>query len=292
MMVATLFGLLAGVGVAYLLEMLNAGFTSPRQVEELLELPLLASISRMSSRELMVDGKAVGVPLMPILKPLSRLSESFRALRSGVQMTDVDNPPKVIQITSTVPGEGKSTTAMAMAASAAQAGLKVVLIDADLRHPSTSKFFGLGGQPGVVEFLLGDIELKAALKYQDQARFWVFPAGGKTQNPPDLLGSDRFIKTVQQLRANFDMVIIDTPPMGPVIDPTVVAQNVDKVVFVVRWASTTREMVQRAVQQLAGERKIAGVVFNQVDDAKAKKYGGSGHAYYYGGSYYRKYYTE
>ena len=104
------------------MEMLNAGFTTPKQVEQLLKLPLLSSVGYMSGKDLIVDGRSLSPPVFVLAKPLSRYSEAIRAVRSGIQMTDVDNPPKVIQITSAIPNEGKSTIAQSLAVSAAVGG--------------------------------------------------------------------------------------------------------------------------------------------------------------------------
>ena len=292
-MLATLgIGLAAGAAAAYLTELLNAGFKTPKEIEDFLRLPLLGALSRMDERDLTLDGKVIAIPQYPLAKPLSRLSEAIRSIRSGIQMADVDDPPKVLQVTSTVPGEGKSTIALTIAASAAQTGAKVLIIDCDLRHPSTSKFFGLDKSPGLVDYLTGQVELRDIVTYQERTNCWVLPAGARTQNPPDLLGSERLKTLVAQLREKFDFVLIDTPPMGPVVDPIIASAFVDRVLFVVRWASTAREMVQRAVDQMSAHRKIAGVVFNMVDDERAQKYGKYAYSYYYGGHYYKKYYSE
>ncbi|PWB84030.1 MAG: hypothetical protein C3F11_03420 [Methylocystaceae bacterium] len=292
MLVALILGLMAGAGGAYTLELFNAGFTTPRQVEDLLALPLLASISKMEARDLSVDGARLTIPEYPLAKPLSRLSEAFRSLRSAIQMSDVDNPPKVLQFTSTVPGEGKSTLALGLAGSAAQAGLKVLIIDGDLRHPSASRFFDADKKTGLVEYLVGEAELKSVVLYSDRMKLWFLAAGGKTQNPPDLLASERLKALVAALRREFDLVIIDTPPLGPVVDPLIVSHLVDKVIFVVRWASTAREMVLHSIERLAGHKKVAGIIFNQVIDSQAQKYGKYAYSYYYGGRYYKKYYSE
>jgi succinoglycan biosynthesis transport protein ExoP len=285
-------GLGVGILVAYLAEVLNAGFKTPRELETLLELPLLGSISKMQARDLDVDGKAIAMPLYPMVKPLSRFSEALRTIRSGVRMADVDEPPRVLEVTSTILGEGKTTIALALATSEAQSGIRVLFVDGDLRHPSASKFFGRHNEKGLVDYLASQAELDEVLRYEEKAGYWVIPAGGKTQNPPDLLGSARLKNLVAQLREMYDLIIFDTPPLGPVVDPVILSNLVDKVVFVVRWGSTAREMVQRGIQQIPGHRKVAGVVFNLVDDAEAQKYGKYAAAYYYGTRYYKKYYNE
>ncbi|MBB4200298.1 hypothetical protein CCR94_08395 [Rhodoblastus sphagnicola] len=292
MLVAAFLGLLAGVGGAYLIEILNAGFTTPHQVEELLDLPLMASISKMEARDLTADGQIVSIPQYPFVKPLSRFSEAVRSLRSAIQMSDVDHPPRIIQCTSTIPGEGKTTICMTLGSSAAQSGQRVLIIDGDLRHPSVSRYFKLDKAQGLTDYLIGDGAITDIIVYDEDLKLWVLPAGSKTQNPPDLLGSNKLKALMDILRAKFDMVVIDTPPVGPVVDPLIVSQMVDKVVFIVRWASTGREMIAHSIQRLSGNKKVAGLVFNQVVDAQAQKYGKYAYSYYYGGRYYKKYYNE
>jgi len=285
-------GLIAGLGGAFAIEALNAGFTTPAQVEEILELPLLASISKVESRDLLVDGNLTTIPEFPLAKPLSRLSESFRSLRSSIQMSDVDHPPKVLQITSVLPSEGKTTIGLTIAASATQSGLRVLVIDADLRHPSASRYFKAEKNIGLVEYLIGEAELQKVMLVDEKLGVWVLPAGGRTQNPMDLLGSERFKALILALREKFDLLVIDSPPMGPVIDPVIVSAVSDKIVFVVRWGSTARELVANTMKRLPGHKKIAGVVFNYVVDAEAQKYGKYAYGNHYGGREYRKYYSE
>lgn len=292
MTVVAMVGLFLGIGGALAKEMLNTGFTTPKEIEDLLETPLLSSIASMPASELKAAGKQLKIPQIPIAKPLGRYSESIRAVRSGVQMSDVDRPPKVIQLTSTVPGEGKTTIALSMAASAAVSGVRVLYIDADLRRPSGTTVLASGSAIGLVDLLLAQTDAQTAVKFSDEFQFWYLPAGSKTQSPMDLLSSDRMRTFVEGFRKTFDLIVIDSPPVGPVVDAVAISHLVDKVVYVVRWSSTAREMVKHSIARLSSGKKIAGIVFNHVDDSKAKKYGRYAYSYYYSGRYYKNYYTE
>lgn len=291
MAVNLLVGLLFGAGGAFAKEKLNSGFTTPKQIEDVLGLPLLTSISRLTPRDLTVDRRNVPIYEFPIAKPLSRYGEAIRSLRSGVHMTDVDHPPKVIQITSAVPGEGKTTIGLSLAVSAASGKLKVLFIDADLRHPTATRLFGLQKEAGLVDLLTGDAGIETAVRFYEKGGYWTIGAGSRTQNPTDLLGSERMKSLVAGFKEGYDLVVIDSPPAGPVIDPIIVSQFSDKVVLVVRWGATARELIKQSVDQLSGHRKIAGVAFNLVDDRQAQKYGKYAYSYYYGNRYYKNYYS-
>ena len=285
---ALLFGLGLGVGGAFVMEMLRAGFSTPSQVEEALGIPVLASVRRMDKSQLVKDGKTIPLPFYLLHHPLSPFSEAFRTLRSGIHMSDVDQPPKIIHVTSARPSEGKTTIAISLAVSAASSGLKVALLDADLRHPSASHFFKLDGRKGLVDLLMGAAPAQDVMIFQKDVKLVIIPAGGKTLNPPDVLGSERMRVLISRLKEQFDYVVIDTPPVGPVVDPTIVATLADKTIFVVGWDSTPRELVTSSVQQLSTHKRVCGIILNSVVQNRAKKYGGQ---YYYGKSY-EKYYSE
>jgi exopolysaccharide transport family protein len=290
--VGLFLGLLLGIGAAIAKERLNTGFSTPKQIEGILGLPLLASITRMTDRDLADEQRKMQIYEIPTMKPLSRFGEAIRSLRSGVHMTDVDSPPKVIQVTSTVPGEGKTTIALSLAASAASAKLRVLFIDADLRHPSATHAFGLNHEAGLVDLLVGDVTVEQAVRLSEKGGYWAIGSGSKTQNPTDLLGSERMRSLINSFKEAYDLVIVDTPPAGPLVDPVVVSHLTDKIILVVRWGATARELVKECVIQLSGHRKIAGVAFNQVDEREAQKYGKYAYSYYYGRRYYKQYYTQ
>ena len=288
LLTALLAGLGLGVGGALAMEKLRAGFTSPREVEEALGIPVLASVRRMKKSDLDKDGKIIPVPLYQIHKPLSQFSESLRTLRSSIHMSDVDQPPRVIHVTSARPGEGKTTLAVSLAISAAFAGMKVVLVDADLRHPAASRFFKLEKEIGLVDLLTGAGNADNALRFHKDLKLTIIPAGSKSLNPPDVLGSERMKALIAHLKETFDYVVVDTPPLAPVIDAVVVANLADKTILVVQWASTPRELIETSLKQVSAQKRVAGIVFNFVNQDRAKKYGGE---YYYGKSY-EKYYSQ
>jgi capsular exopolysaccharide synthesis family protein len=160
-----------------------------------------------------------------------------------------------------------------------------VIIDGDLRHPSVSKFFGLEKRPGLVDLLAGTVGVEQTIVSRDGIT--IIPAGSKSQNPPDLLGSARMKELVDKLRQAYDYVIIDTPPIGPVIDAKVAVQLADKVIFMVRWQATPREMVAQSIGSLGAGRKLAGVVLGAVDENKVSRYGPYS---YYSSYHYKSYY--
>jgi capsular exopolysaccharide synthesis family protein len=288
LLIALFAGLGLGAGGALVLEKLKAGFTTTREVEDALGLPVLASVGRVNKSKLVKDGKTVSVPFYQMHYPLSPYSEALRTLRSGIHMSDVDQPPKVIHVTSALPSEGKTTIAVSLAISAASAGLKVVLVDADLRHPAASRIFKLEEEQGLVDLLIGAATADDVSTFYKDVKLMVIPAGSKSLNPPDVLASERMKVLISHLRGKFDYVVLDSPPVGPVIDAVITANLADKTIFVVKWASTAREVIETSIQQVSTHKRIAGIVFNLVDQARARKYGG----HYFLGKEYKNYYSE
>ncbi len=284
---AMVVGLMLGVAGSVALDMLNAGFLTQRAVEEKLGVPVLGAAPILTGKDRTVDGKALDPTRYLMARPLSHYAEAIRAVRVGVQMADVDNPAKIVLVTSTVPSEGKTTSVLSLAFSAVKAGHKVAVIDCDLRHPSVTKFFGLESQPGLVDLLTGAAQPEEALFEIDGLT--VLPAGAKSQNPPDLLGSERMKQLIENLRGLFDYIVIDSPPVGPVIDAKVLASVVDKVIYVVRWGRTPREIVAQHIESVSGHRKLAGIILTLVDETQTPRYGPYAN---YSGYYYNKYYKN
>jgi capsular exopolysaccharide synthesis family protein len=163
-----------------------------------------------------------------------------------------------------------------------------VLLDADLRHPAASRFFNLERGKGLVDLLLGAATIDDVLISYKDLKLTVIPTGSKSLNPPDVLGSERMKSLISHLREGFDYVVLDTPPVGPVVDPVIVAGLADKTIFVVQWSSTPRDLVETSIRQISIQKRVAGVVFNYVNKNQAMKYG----SYYHYGTSYEKYYSE
>ena len=155
----------------------------------------------MNAKELTVKGKVIQIPFYPAIMPLGRFSEAIRMLRSGIQMANVDNPPKVIQLTSTVPNEGKTTIAMSLAVSAAVSGLNVLFVDSDLRHTSASNFFGMVKQPGLVNVLVGEAGPKDVIQFNEDAKLWVLAAGKQNPEPRGSSGLQSYKGVIRTLPA-------------------------------------------------------------------------------------------
>lgn len=285
-----LSGMLA-VGLAFLLEHLDNGLETARDVEEALGLPHLVSLPLVPAE------KGPGSkPLKPheylLAKPLSAFSESLRSLRSALQLSNVDNPPKVILFTSALPGEGKTTTSVSFARAAAASGLNVVLVDCDLRHPSVHKTFGLAApKTGLVELLAERLDVSSVLIDDEKTSLKILPIATGTANPPDLLASSQMQLLLERLRGEYDLVVIDSAPVLPVSDSRVLTRIVDETVFVVRWSETPKDAAQAAVRELRlYDSNIAGVTLVAVDAAKQAKYGYGDTGYYYGK--YSRYYVN
>lgn len=218
--------------------------------------------------------------LITLERSKSPISEAFRTLRTNVQFTSVDSETKKIMLTSAGPREGKSTTVANLAVSMAQAGESVLVIDADMRNPTQHKIFGLSNGEGLSVSLVQDQGCQAYIKETGVPGVSVLTGGPIPPNPAELVGSKRMKRLIQEASGNFDIVLIDTPPIIAVTDAAILAQEVDGVILVLASGEVNKDFAQRAKELLDKvDAKILGVVLNKVD-IKTSEY-----AYYnYNGS--------
>ena len=263
---------LVGLGAVFLLERLDDGFRTVRQLETDLQLPHLASIPEVTKAEAEGDGEAPSPEDYTLAKPLSAYAEALRGLRAKLLLSDA--PPKLILFTSALPSEGKTTTTISLGRAAAQAGTRVLVIDADLRHPSVAKTLGHRPKAGLVEFLAGQEHLADVLILDEPSGMQVLPVASGSANPPDLLGSAGMRDLLEKLKTDFDLILLDSPPVLAVADAKVIGRVADSVVFIVQWEKTPRGAAQEAVHDLSEFGvKVTGVVFSRLDLKRCASYG-------------------
>ncbi len=277
---------LLGVALVFVLERLDNSFRSAEQLEQQTG---LASIGMVPLVAGIANAKKIARHILD--KPTSSVSESVRNLRTSLVLSKVDEPPKVIGVTSTVPSEGKSTLALWLAESYANSGQKVLLIDADLRRPKISTLLNLETPSGIIELLTNQCSTEEAVKRVGSTGLHILSAKPTKADALDLLSSQRMANYVKTFREHFDMVIIDSPPILAVADAKVTGNLVDKILYIVKWDSTPRQLVLRGIKTAheAG-LDIAGTVLTQVNLRKHSRYGYGDHGYYYGK--YKNYYTS
>lgn len=259
-----LAGLAAGIAVAILRAVADTRIRTVEDVEKIVPAPLLGGIA--------LDPESKKRPLIVAASARDPRAEAFRALRTNVQFLTTTGGPLAFVVTSANPSEGKSTTAANLAIAFAEAGSKVVLVDADLRRPKTAEYFGIEGGVGLSDVLVSRASLLDVLQRWGQGTLFILPSGAVPPNPAELLGSTTMSKLLDELRTAFDVVIIDAPPVLAVTDAAVVGRAVDGVILVAAAGSTTRARLTSAVKNIetAGSR-IAGTVVTMLPTAGADK---------------------
>lgn len=203
--------------------------------------------------------------LVALSSPHSPAAEAFRSLRTNIQFSSLDRKLKLLLVTSAGPREGKSTILANLAVTMAEAGLKVVLVDCDLRRPKLHEFFGLDPAPGFTDAVLADDEASLPLQQTPQPGLRLLAAGAVPPNPSELLGAQRTARVLELLSAEADLVLLDSPPIAAVTDAVVLASRVDGVLLVVSSGKTRRDLARAAKAQLDKvNARILGVVLNNV----------------------------
>jgi polysaccharide biosynthesis transport protein len=294
--IAGTLGLGIAVLLAFLLEYLDAGFRTSSQIETAFGTKPLGMIPKV---DVTTPRRAGDIPILQSLvaSPLSRLNESLRTLRTAVMLASIEHPPQVVLVTSSMPDEGKSTVSLLYATSTAASNNRVLFIDCDLRRGSATKLLGFGDKAGLGEYLGGKVKSANDIIIKDNRfNLSVIPCGAETRNPAELLGSEPMRQFLLQARKEYDQIIVDGAPILPVVDSVLLAQFVDKILFVIEWNKTPRRGVFEAIKALPLQaRLVASIVLNKVDFKRLQSYGyGYGDGYNYG-AYYRsmsKYYGK
>jgi capsular exopolysaccharide synthesis family protein len=274
------FGLMLGLGLVFLLEQLSNTFRTAADLEEQGGLPVLARIPRVWRR--MRRSKVIDYARR---KPNSALAEGIRNLRTAVFLANLDHPPKAVMITSSFPGEGKSTTALLLAWMSNQIGKSAIIVDCDVRRPTLYKTLGLEDVPDILSVLDGSVPLDEAIRTDEAYGLHVLPAIRTVPHAPDVLSSRRFGELIDELRARYDFVLLDAPPILSVSDAGVVGKVADATVYMVRWDATPRRAVLDGVKRLQDLRiRVTGTAMTLVDRKREAQY----ESYHYGYGYYAK----
>jgi capsular exopolysaccharide synthesis family protein len=268
-------GLGLGIGAAVLRDQFNTTVSGVNDVERLTKAIPLGVVP--------YDATAGKQPLVTADQFGGR-AEAFRTLRTNLQFADVDDPPRVITITSALPNEGKTTTACNVAITLAQSGARVILVEGDLRKPAVGKYLGISNAAGLTNVLAGQHELRDVIVGYQRDTLAVLPSGPTPPNPSEMLGSQQMRHLLTSLANHYDLVIIDAPPLLPVTDAAVLSAASDGAILVIRHGKSRREEVERALQALTSvNAKVLGTVLNFAPRRKRRGgYDGYGYGYGYG----------
>lgn len=271
---ALVLGLLLGFGLAVLREILDTTVKRIEDVPALAETPLLSALA--------YDNDVHTHPLITDLPSHAPRSEAFRVLRTNLSFIDVDQASKAFVVTSSVPNEGKSTTAINAAIAMASAGQSVLLIDGDLRRPQVANLLSLEVSVGLTTALVGTSTFEESIQKHAPSGLDVLAAGRLPPNPAELLQSNAMRELLAKSRSRYDVTIIDGPPLLPVTDAALMASQTDGAVLVVRHGKTTKEQLNGAVQRLVSVGSAPlGVIFNMIPVGRGGRYG-YGYGYGYG----------
>lgn len=273
--ISFLLGLVGAAGVIGVREILDDTFKSVADIEEGLGLTVLGVTP------FYVDEESEATPVAEVMNdPTSPLAEAYRSLRTALQFSTTDGAPKTLLVTSSQPGEGKSTTSVSLAINFAQLGQKVLLIDGDMRNPSLHRVLEADNSEGLSNYLSGSTEASKLVQACAIDGVTFMSTGPLPPNPAELLAGPRFATLLALAGENFDIVIVDGPPVMGLADAPIIASQAGGVLLVVECARTRRAIVRDAVKRLDFARaRLLGVLLNKFDPRKA------GHSYGYGGGY-------
>ncbi|HWU46761.1 MAG TPA: polysaccharide biosynthesis tyrosine autokinase [Humibacter sp.] len=264
-LIGVIAGLVLGIVLVLLRELVGAKVRTPDQVKEQFGLSVLGSVA--------YDRSALNRPIVRRDEQLSLRAEEFRQIRTNLHFVHAGDRNKVFVITSSVPGEGKSSTSVNLAAAIAASGSTVALIEADLRNPALGRYLDLEESIGLTTVLAGDVEVEVALQQWGHDGLYVMLAGQIPPNPSELLGSRGAENLITSLRTRFDVVIIDTPPLMPVTDAAIVARMFGGAILIVGCGKVEVHVLRKTIEALtAGGAPILGAIVNLTPLTKRERY--------------------
>jgi len=220
----------------------------------------------------------------------NKVHEAIKTLRSNIKFSGIDEPIKTIVITSSIPGEGKSTISHFLAIEMAKAGNKTLIVECDLRRPTQGNLFKVRPKKGLTKYLSGDCTLEEAAAVTNTENLYFLDVDSKVVNPVEMLGSDRFKKAMEEMKEKFDIVIFDTLPLVSFIEGALVAANADATIMVIRAGYTPQRAVMASLDQLEkANAKIIGTVLNGIEEADSGQYYGYRRYSRYNKRYHGKY---
>jgi succinoglycan biosynthesis transport protein ExoP len=281
--IAAVVGLILGIMLALLLEYLDNTIKNAEDVDTKLRKPLLGQLPRLKGK---IESGDLQIAFVKDKDP--GFSEEIRSIRTGVLLSSIDSPHKVLLVTSSIPGEGKTSVATNIALALGQVR-KVCLIDADMRRPTVAKVLGVDTtSKGLSNLVSGSDPTADCLHFNKELGIHIIPSGVVPPNPLELLSSVRFAEAMKWLEDSFDIVIIDSPPLQLVSDPLILSQFANSVIYVVKADSTPYQVALGGLERLReAKAHVLGVIINQIDREKADRYYGYGKysAYGYGKKY-------
>lgn len=280
--VAAMLGLGAGVGLAFVLEGVNNTFRTAKEFEAATGVAVLANVPKTGPRQ---TRRQIFDYVWE--KPNSVVAEAVRNMRTSLLLSNVDNPPKVVVVTSAVPGEGKSTLAALLALTTSRMGKSTIIVDCDLRRPAMASIFGGDAERSLVPVVSGRVDFdKAVIVDEREPDLHALIASVSQANSADILSSRRFAELIEGLRAHYDFVVIDTPPTLAVSDARIVAKLADIVLFASRWDATPREAIKAGLRDIQSVGvPIAGAAMTMVDFRRQRSYAAYDAPGYYNRSY-------
>ncbi|MGB3762455.1 MAG: polysaccharide biosynthesis tyrosine autokinase, partial [Ornithinimicrobium sp.] len=262
---AAVLGLLLGVGLALVRDLLDTSIRSEEDARALTEVPILGGIT--------FDKAAAELPMVVIDDPHHTHSEAFRTLRTNLQFVNAGDPPRSIVLTSSLPEEGKTTTTAHLALTLSATGKKVCVIEGDLRRPRLMEYLGMEGSVGLTNVLIGEAEIQDMLQPYGTTNLTLLGSGPIPPNPAELLGSERMKNLIADLVNRFDTVIIDAPPLLPVTDAAVLAGVTDGAIIVVGTGVIKKEHLVKTLARLEqAQGAVLGLILNRLPVRGADSY--------------------